>query len=43
MSLTEFNNGKTQQLTFRASTTIELKNIKTFENTGTLLSRNIAR
>ena len=43
MSLTECNSGATQNFTVRVDTTIELKNIRTTsDNTGTLLSRNIA-
>ena len=43
MSLTGCNSGTTQKLTCGVSTTIELKNVTTPDNTGTLLSRNIVR
>jgi hypothetical protein len=41
MSLTEYNSGTTEELSFGVNTMIKLKNMTpTSDNTGTLLSRN---
>jgi len=42
ISLTECNSGTIKKLPFRVNTLIESKNVTTtYDNTGTLLSRNI--
>jgi len=41
ISLIECNSGTTHKLTFGVNTRIELNNMTTFDNTSTLVSRNV--
>jgi hypothetical protein len=41
ISFTECNSGTTQKLTFEVNTKIELSNMTTFDNTRTLINKDV--